>query len=129
MDLVEVFKAFGDETRMRILNLLKTGELCVCQIEAILNITQSNASRHLNKLRSTGIISCDKKAQWVFYKINNNFIKEYSLLYEFFLSKVEKDIKYASDMEKLKRLKLYNLGCKEIEEDREKVLMYLNGKN
>ena len=53
MELVEIFKAFGDETRIRILNLLRNSEMCVCEIEAILGINQSNASRHLNKLKST----------------------------------------------------------------------------
>jgi ArsR family transcriptional regulator len=125
MELVEIFKAFGDETRIRILNLLRNSEMCVCEIEAILGINQSNASRHLNKLKSTGIIDYDKKAQWVYYKMDENFIKEYPLLYEFFCKEVEKDSKCIYDLKKWNELKKCNLGCKEIEKDKGNVLKQL----
>ncbi len=51
VEIVQLFKALADETRIRMLNLLKNGELCVCDIEEVLDIQQSNASRHLNKLK------------------------------------------------------------------------------
>lgn len=60
MEFVEIFKALADENRLRILNVLNQGELCVCEIETLLGITQSNASRHLNKLKSLKIIDSDK---------------------------------------------------------------------
>ena len=50
MNTVQMLKALGDETRIRIVNILRDGPLCVCEIESILEITQSNASRHLSKL-------------------------------------------------------------------------------
>lgn len=129
MDLVEIFKAFGDETRIRILNLLGGGELCVCEIETILGITQSNASRHLNKLRAAGIITYEKKSQWVYYRMNEEFLERCDLLYRFFNREVQKNPVYQDDMAKLSKFKESNLSCKEIEEDREKVLQCLKCRN
>ncbi len=92
MDFIEIFKALGDENRIRILNLLMREELCVCEIETMLGMTQSNASRHLNKLKNAGIITSDKKSQWVYYGINNEFIKENNLLYEFLKNKINENV-------------------------------------
>lgn len=71
-DIVYIFKALADENRIRILNLLKNGELCVCDIEAVLGIKQSNASRHLNRMKTAEIIVSEKKSQWVYYRLNDN---------------------------------------------------------
>ena len=49
--LTRLFRALGDETRLRIVALLSHGELCVCHIEAALDLNQSTASRHLGILR------------------------------------------------------------------------------
>ena len=76
LDLIEILKALGDENRIRILNLLIRQELCVCEIETLLDMTQSNASRHLNKLKSAGVITSEKKSQWVYYRVDNKFIKK-----------------------------------------------------
>lgn len=81
MEIVQLFKALSDETRIRILNLLKNGELCVCDIEKILNIQQSNASRHLNKLKWAGIIVSEKKSQWVYYRFNDDICLKYPFLF------------------------------------------------
>jgi ArsR family transcriptional regulator len=58
MDSVYVLKALADENRIRILNLLRSGELCGYDIELVLGVKQSNASGHLNKLRMAGISVC-----------------------------------------------------------------------
>jgi ArsR family transcriptional regulator len=82
MELVQILKALGEESRIRILNILIDGELCVGEIEYILGMTQSNASRHLNKLFYLQIIKCEKKAQWVFYKINEDKVKRFPFIKE-----------------------------------------------
>ncbi len=69
----EVYKALADDNRLRILNILAERELCVCEIEEVLGITQSNASRHLNKLRQAGIIVSRKEAQWIYYSFSPDF--------------------------------------------------------
>jgi ArsR family transcriptional regulator len=71
MDIVYIFKALADENIIRILNLLRNGELCGCDIEAVLGIKQSNASRHLNKLKIAGIIHPEKMSQWIYYRLND----------------------------------------------------------
>ena len=67
---VEIFRALGDPTRLRILKLLSRGELCVCQIEQALKISQTLTSRHLSVLRMTGIVRTRKEGQWVYYSYN-----------------------------------------------------------
>ena len=75
-DIVYMLKALADENRIRILNLLRNDELCVCDIEAVLGIKQSNASRHLNRLKVAGIIDSEKKSQWVYYRLKDDtFVK------------------------------------------------------
>ena len=106
--MVDIFKALSDGTRIRIVNLLLNGELCVCDIEDILGITQSNASRHLTKLKNSGIISHEKKAQWVFYKIHEDFRKEHQLLMEYIQQQTNEEEKYLQDTNKLKD---YNRTC------------------
>ena len=66
---VEVFKSLGDETRLRILNLLVEREVCVCDIHESLQISQPKASRHLAYLRRAGLVTDRKKGLWVHYRL------------------------------------------------------------
>ena len=65
-----MFKILGDINRLRIINLLLTLKLCVCELEVILDMTQSNVSRHLERLRNAGLVKSTKEAQWVFYQFD-----------------------------------------------------------
>jgi len=65
------FKALGDETRLRILKLLETRELCVCEVMVALDLTQPTASHHLGLLESAGFVKARKEGKWVFYSIAN----------------------------------------------------------
>jgi ArsR family transcriptional regulator len=67
--LIELFKSLADETRLRILNLLCERELCVCDVMAVLNIPQSNASRHLTCLKRAGLVKDRREAQWMHYSL------------------------------------------------------------
>lgn len=64
-----MFKALGDDVRLRIVALLAHGELCVCHIEEALSLTQPNASRHLAILRAAGIVSHQRRDKWVYYRL------------------------------------------------------------
>jgi ArsR family transcriptional regulator, arsenate/arsenite/antimonite-responsive transcriptional repressor len=75
-----IFKACGDATRLRILALLQGNELCVCEIEAALSLSQPNASRSLAILKNAGIIQSRKQAQWAYYKISDEFFAQYPAL-------------------------------------------------
>ena len=67
--LSRVFRALGDETRLRIVALLAHGELCVCHNEEALELTQPNASRHLAILRAAEIVSHERRDKWVYYRL------------------------------------------------------------
>lgn len=69
-NLAQIFKALSDETRLDVIALLSwTEKLCVCDIENILELTQSKASRHLRYLSNKGLISAEKANQWIYYSI------------------------------------------------------------
>jgi ArsR family transcriptional regulator len=64
-----MFKAFADETRLRILHLLTKGELCVCDIIATVRLPQSTVSRHLAYLRRAGLVKDRKEGLWKHYSL------------------------------------------------------------
>lgn len=65
----QLLRALGDETRVRILALLGHGELCTCHIEAALELSQPNASRHLGILRTAGVVEPRREGNWVYYRL------------------------------------------------------------
>lgn len=68
--LEQVFKALGDETRLRIVNLLlECGELCVCDLERVLGLPQTRISRHLSQLKLGGLLRDRREGTWVLYSI------------------------------------------------------------
>lgn len=114
MDFINIMKALSDETRLRILNILKNGELCVCEIEALLNINQSNASRHLNRLSSAGIVEYYKKAQYVYYKITDEVLKEYSFISDLLHKETVKIEKCKKDIGRLEEYKESGMTCDDL---------------
>ena len=71
MDVEQVFKALADANRLRIVNLLLHGELCVCDIQYVLENSQPNVSRHLAYLKNSGIVLDRRDGYRVFYRIAN----------------------------------------------------------
>jgi len=69
-ELVQLFKALSDQTRLRILNLLfKTGEMCVCDIQRVLDQSQPKISRHLAYLKYSGLVEDRREGQWIIYSL------------------------------------------------------------
>jgi ArsR family transcriptional regulator, arsenate/arsenite/antimonite-responsive transcriptional repressor len=64
-----LFKALGDDTRLRIIALLSRGELCVCHIHEALDLSQPNVSRQLAILRAAGIVEDRREGNWVHYRL------------------------------------------------------------
>jgi ArsR family transcriptional regulator, arsenate/arsenite/antimonite-responsive transcriptional repressor len=64
-----LLKALADVTRLRILGLLLTGEVCVCHIQESLRIPQPKASRHLAYLRRSGLVSTRREGLWIHYRL------------------------------------------------------------
>ena len=65
-----VMKAAADPTRVRILKMLEGGELCVCQIIAVLALSPSTVSKHLFLLKSAGLVNDRKEKKWVHYSLD-----------------------------------------------------------
>ncbi len=65
----QFFKALADETRLRLLNLMAAGEICVCYLVEILGQPQSKISRHLAYLRQAGIVCARRDGKWMHYRI------------------------------------------------------------
>ncbi len=64
-----LFRAFSDRTRLRILNLLRGGELCVCDLVDVLNLPQPKVSRHLAYLRRARLVLARKEGLWMYYQL------------------------------------------------------------
>jgi ArsR family transcriptional regulator len=70
-NLTSYFKGLADEKRLRILNLLFQGELCGCDIQLVLDATQSNVSRHLSYLKNAGLVADRRVANRVYYRLEH----------------------------------------------------------
>ncbi len=66
--MVDVYKALGHPVRLRILAMLSTGELCACQITAVLKLAGSTVSAHLSELRRAGVLVERKQGRWVIFR-------------------------------------------------------------
>ncbi|MPM19727.1 hypothetical protein SDC9_66153 [bioreactor metagenome] len=107
--MTDIFKALSDETRQRILSLIMDGEMCVCEIEHCLGLTQSNASRHLTTLKNAGILSSSKQAQWAYYRLSEEFRSENPQLVNYLTEKLKSLPTYESDMQKRENCKAADL--------------------
>ncbi|WP_341349049.1 metalloregulator ArsR/SmtB family transcription factor [Fervidicella metallireducens] len=116
LDLIQVMKALSDETRIRILNILKDGDLCVCEIEVLLDINQSNASRHLNKLTNAKILDNYKVAKYVYYRFNEKLINEYPFISEIVKDHAMKLNQCQIDYARLQKYKCSGLSCDDLKE-------------
>lgn len=73
-ELLNVFKALSDETRLKMLKVFQKGEICVCDLVSVLNVSQPKISFHLNVLKEAGLIKDRKQGKWVHYSINDSDI-------------------------------------------------------
>ena len=69
MKISAIFKALADDTRLRILNLLRQREICVCEIVDVLGLCQSKVSRHLATLKHAGLVTCRREGPWIYYSL------------------------------------------------------------
>lgn len=75
-DLAEVFKVFGDSTRIRILEALSKSEMCVCDIAFLLNMTQSAISHQLRVLKQANLVKNRKEGKVVYYSLVDDHVRE-----------------------------------------------------
>ena len=74
IDLSELFKVFGDSTRIKILTALSHGELCVCDLSKLVVMTSSAVSHQLKILRSAKLVSCRRDGKTVFYALADDHV-------------------------------------------------------
>lgn len=75
-DLAELFKVFGDTTRIRILWALAESEMCVCDIATLLNMTQSAISHQLRVLKQARLVRNRKEGKIVYYTLDDHHVKQ-----------------------------------------------------
>lgn len=74
-DLSELFKVFGDSTRIRILYVLFESEMCVCDIASLLNMTQSAISHQLRVLKQSRLVKSRREGKTVFYSLSDSHVR------------------------------------------------------
>ncbi len=67
LEAVQINKALGHPARTRIMAMLRSGELCACQVTAVLNLAPSTVSAHLRELRRAGLVDERKDGRWIYY--------------------------------------------------------------
>ena len=105
-ELLAITKALADETRLRALAALKEGELCVCQIVALLELAPSTVSKHMSILKTAGLVESTKNGRWVHYRLPGKGADEVAeRAIDLALSSLEKSNRIAEDVKRLTRLK------------------------
>jgi len=99
---------------VKILNVLRYCPLCVCEIEEILDMTQSNASRHLNKLMNAKLVKYYKEAKYVYYKLNEETLENHPFIKELLNDELDKINKLQDDYKKASMFKNNGLSCDSI---------------
>ncbi len=80
----QLFKTFSDESRVRILYLLyKNKEMCISDLEQVLDFTQAKTSRHVLYLKNSGLLSFKKMDQWVYYYLKDEFTEIVGQLFQY----------------------------------------------
>jgi ArsR family transcriptional regulator len=73
--MAQVFHALSDETRLRIIGLLRRGERCVCDLTAALELGQSRLSFHLKALKDAGLVLDRRDGRWVYYRLDDQALE------------------------------------------------------
>lgn len=74
--LADALKALGDTTRLKIVSLLNTRDCCVCELVPLFGISQPAVSKHMSRLKASGIVKENRKGMWVFYSLNKERLSE-----------------------------------------------------
>jgi ArsR family transcriptional regulator, arsenate/arsenite/antimonite-responsive transcriptional repressor len=101
-ELEQYFKALSDVNRLRILNLLLHGELCVCDIQYVLESSQPNVSRHLAYLKSSGLVLDRRDGLRIFYRLADPKHRTKKRLFEFLQDAYKNEEQLQEDTTRLK---------------------------
>lgn len=113
-DLVKVFKAVADPNRIRILKMLQQKKMCVCELAAVLGITQPSVSRHLSMMRDAGLVRDERDGQWINYELCGEKLNQYApIIMGHIKSWINDNPRIKEDAAKIKHLNREKL-CKKI---------------
>jgi ArsR family transcriptional regulator len=99
----QIFKGLADANRLRILNLLMHGELCVCDIQYVLDSPQPNVSRHLTYLKNSGLVVDRREGPRMYYRITQPSDGIHQKLFALLQQVFESEDSFAEDTKKLKK--------------------------
>ena len=102
-DLEQLFKGLADQTRLRILNLLVHGELCVCDIQYVLQSSQPNVSRHLTYLKNSGLALDRREGTRMYYRLAQPRQGVHKALFGFLRDAFRSSEIFEQDLHKLKK--------------------------
>ena len=113
-EMVKVFKAVADPNRIRILKMLQQKKMCVCELSAVLGITQPSVSRHLSMLRDAGLVRDERDSQWINYELCEEKVNKYAPVLMGHIRKwINEDPRISRDAAMLKTLNREKL-CKKV---------------
>ncbi len=99
----QIFKGLSDANRLRILNLLMYGELCVCDIQYVLDSPQPNVSRHLTYLKNSGLVVDRREGPRMYYRITPPCDGVHQKLFALLQQVFESEASFAADTKRLKK--------------------------
>lgn len=102
-DLTLIGKAFSEPARVRIISLLRMGELCVCELCDVLDVPQSTLSTHLQYLRQTGLAATRQEGKWVYYTLSKTLLAATRSLFRLDDRELAGDAVLKRDARKLKQ--------------------------
>ena len=104
MSLIRIYECLCDETRLRIIQLLTRGPLCVCHLQSVLAVPQARVSQHLAYLRERGMVECERRGTWMIYSLPRNPSPELAKHLACLQDCAVSDQQFRSDLEKLASL-------------------------
>lgn len=109
-----VAKAVADPSRVRILKLLEDGELCVCQITAVLDLAPATVSKHLAALRTAGLLQQRRDGKWIHYRLAERELNAYARCFlDLVRAGLADDPTIADDRRRLAQLPAVGSACGE----------------
>jgi ArsR family transcriptional regulator len=105
VDLIAIYECFCDRTRLRILNVLLRGPLCVCHFQRILGEPQVKISKHLGYLKSRGLVEAKREGNWMVYRLPEKPSRELAANLACLQDCAREDPVFRRDAEKLRKVR------------------------
>jgi|LGVF01.2.fsa_nt_gb ArsR family transcriptional regulator len=114
MTVIEIIKILADTNRLRILNLLYDRELCVCELEYLLRISQSNLSKHLRLMSHAGFLESRRENKFAYYRIQDAVLKDHPFLKTVFEVELKKEEFLMEELNELETYQKSDITCQNI---------------